>query len=156
MVDGGLAKSVSVFMPDAAGDLTVNEAEVDRVDGDVWLLPGDYVFDAFSGNPWMESSGGPVTVVAGEDYQYAEVPGATASDVFREEVQRQIDDYLAECMASTELEPVDCPNSAYGYGEVRNVTWTLTQAPDTGLRDLRRHLPADPQLWRLGAGRCHL
>jgi len=143
VAEGGLAKAVSIFVPDGAGDLAVNDAAVDRIGDTVWLLPGDYVFDAFAGNPWLESSGDPVTVAAGEDYQYAEVPGAVASDAFREEVQRQIDDYLAECIASTELEPENCPNSAYVGTDVRNVSWTLNQAPAPAFNSFDGTFPAD-------------
>lgn len=143
LTEGGLAKAVSVSVPDGAGDLTVNGIAADSGDDDVWLLPGDYVFDAFAGNPWLESSGEPITITANEDYQSAEVPGAVASDKFRAEVQRQIDAYLAKCIASTELEPKNCPNSAYGYGDVRKVKWTLTQAPTPDLSNFDGTFPAD-------------
>jgi hypothetical protein len=143
VADGGLAKAVSVSLPEGAGDLTVNHVAVDRIEDDVWLLPGDYVFDAFAGNRWLESSGEPVTVSAGEDYQYAEVPGAVASDAFREEVQRQIDAYLATCIASTELQPANCPNSAYGGSDVRKVKWTLDQAPTPDFDSFDGTFPAD-------------
>jgi hypothetical protein len=143
VADGGLAKTVSVSVPDGAGDLTVNDVPVDRIDDTVWLLPGDYVFDAFAGNPWLESSGEPITVSAGEDYQFADVPGAVASDAFREEVQRQIDTFLAKCIASTELEPKNCPNSAYAGADVRNVKWTMDQAPTPDFDGFDGTFPAD-------------
>lgn len=143
VADGGLAAAVSVTVPDGAGDLTVNGVAVDRIDDEVWLLPGDYVFDAFAGNRWLESSGEPVTVSAEEDYQFAEVPGADASQAFRDEVQRQIDAYLATCMAATVLDPEDCPNSAYGYGDVRKVAWTLVEAPVPDFDGFDGTFPAD-------------
>jgi hypothetical protein len=143
VADGGLAKVVSLFMPDGAGDLTVNGVTVGQVDDDVWLLPGSYVFDAFAGNQWLESSGEPVTVAADEDFQSAEVPDAVASDAFREEVQRQVDAYLAACMASTELEPDGCPNSGYAGPDVRDVHWTLDQAPTPDFEGFDGTFPAD-------------
>ena len=144
VAEGGLAKAVSLSIPEGAGDLTVNDVAVDPVDGDVWLLPGDYVFDAFAGNQWLESSGEPITVAADEDYQYADVPGAVASDAFRVEVQRQIDAYIADCIASTELEPKNCPNSAYAWGDgVRDVKWTLVQAPTPDFDSFYGTFPAD-------------
>ena len=143
LTKGGLAKAVSVSVPDGVGDLTVNGITADWGDGDLWLLPGDYVFDAFAGNPWLKSSGEPITITAGEDFQYAEVPGAVGSDAFREEVQRQIDAYLAKCIASTELEPEKCPNSVYGFGDVRKVKWTLTQAPTPDFANFDGTFPAD-------------
>lgn len=143
VTDGGLAKAVSVFVPDESEELAVNGVAVDRPDGEVWLLPGDYVFDAYAGNPWLESAGDPVTVVADEDYQFADLPYPTASDAFREEVQGQVDDYLADCMASTELEPENCPNTAYEYSEVRNVEWTLLQAPTPDFSRFDGTFPAD-------------
>lgn len=143
VTDGGLARVVTVSMPSGAGDLTVNDVAVDPLDDNVWMLPGAYVFDAFSGNQWLESSGEPFTVVGDEDYQYAEVPGAVASDEFREEVQRQVDAYLADCMASTDLEPENCPNTAYAFADVRNVTWTLDQAPTPDIESFDGTFPAD-------------
>jgi hypothetical protein len=140
---GGLARVVSVSMPESAGNLSVNGLDVDPVDDAVWLLPGSYTFDAFSGNKWLESSGEPFTVAADEGYQYAEVPGAVASDAFREEVQRQVDAYIAACMASTKLEPKNCPNSGYGGTEVRNVSWTLDQAPTPDFDSFDGTFPVD-------------
>jgi hypothetical protein len=109
----------------------------------VWLLPGDYVFNAFANNHWLESTGEPFTVAADEDYQYAELPGAVASSAFREEVQRQVDSYIATCIASTELDPDGCPNSAYGGSDVRNVVWTLDQAPTPDFDYFEGTFPAD-------------
>lgn len=142
VAEGGLAKAVSLAVPEGAGDLTVNGVSVEGVDDDVWLLPGDYVIDAFAGNQWLETSGEPITVTE-EDYQYAEVSGAVASEAFREEVQRQVDAHLAECMASTELEPAGCPNSAFGFGDARKVKWTMTQAPTVDFDGFDGTFPAD-------------
>lgn len=140
---GGLARPVSLTVPDAAGDLTVNGVDVEEVEDDVWLLPGDYAVDAFAGNPWLVSSGEPITVTAEDGYQFAEVPEATASDAFRAEVQAQIDAFLATCMAATTLEPADCPNSAYGFGDARKVTWTLVESPVPDFDSFDGTFPAD-------------
>jgi len=134
---------VSVSLPDGAGHLSVNNVPVDQVDGDVWLLPGDYVFDAFAGNRWLDSSGEPVTITADDDYQQVDVPGAVASDAFKQEVQRQIDAYLTACMSSTDLEPENCPNSVYAGGDVRNVKWTMDQAPTPDFDSFDGTFPAD-------------
>lgn len=143
VTDGGLARPVSVSAPENAEDLTVNDVAVGSVEGDVWLLPGDYDIDPFAGNQWLESSGEPVTITAEDGYQYAEVSGAVASEEFRTEVQRQLDDLLAECMASTELEPENCPNSAYAGTDVRNVTWTMTTPPVPDFDSFDGTFPAD-------------
>jgi hypothetical protein len=143
VTEGGLARFVSITLPEAASEVTVNEVAAGSVDGDVWLLPGDYVIDPFAGNPWVESTGEPVTVAVDESYQFAESSGAVASESFRTEVQRQIDAYLAECMASTELEPENCPNSAYGGSEVRNVKWTLDTPPTPDFDSFDGTFPAD-------------
>lgn len=143
VADGGLASVVSLTMPDGASDLSVNGEAVDSVGDNVWLLPGSYDFDAFSSNKWLESSGEAVTIAVDEDYQYAEVPGAGASDAFREEVQAQIDAYLDACMAATDLEPENCPNSSYAFGDVRGVTWTLEQAPTADFDSFDGTFPAD-------------
>lgn len=143
VADGGLAKAVTVSLPESAGDVTVNGVEVSSVDDDVWLLPGTYDIDAFAGNQWLESTGEPVTVLPDEDFQYADVPAAVPSDAFKEEVQRQVDDYLDDCMAATELEPDDCPNAAYGGTDVRNVSWTLEQAPTPSFDYFDGTFPAD-------------
>jgi hypothetical protein len=143
VADGGLASVVSLAMPEGATDLSVNGEAVESVGDNVWLMPGSYDFDAFSGNKWLESSGELVTVALDEDYQYAEVPGAGASNAFREEVQAQIDAYLDACMTSTDLEPENCPNSSYAFGDVRGVTWTLEQAPTADFDSFDGTFPAD-------------
>jgi len=143
IADGGLARTVSLYAPADAGEWTVNDVPVDPVDGDVWLLPGDYVFNAFANNPWLDSTGEPVTVAADEDYQYAELPGAVASDALRQEVQRQVDAYLATCIASTELDPDRCPNSTYAGTDVRNVVWHLDEAPTPDFEYFDGTFPAD-------------
>lgn len=143
IADNGLAKDVSISAPDGDSDVTVNGAAVGRTDKDVWLLPGDYVFDASGGNPWLTSSGEPVTVAADEDFQFAEVPAPVASDAFKAEVQRQVDAYLAACMASTQLEPKNCPNSTFAGPDVRKVMWTMDQAPTVDFSSFDGTFPAD-------------
>jgi hypothetical protein len=142
IADAGLAKVVSVMSWDS-GDVTVNDVAVDAGGGDLWLLPGDYVVDASAGNQWLEGSDDAVTVSADDDYQYVDVPTPTASEAFRTEVQRQVDDYLAACIASTELDPDDCPNSTYGGYDVRNVVWTLDEAPTPDFDYFDGTFPAD-------------
>lgn len=142
VADGGLARAVSVSMPDGAGHLSVNNVPVDQLDSDLWMLPGDYVFDAFAGNQWLTSPQEPVTITSDDD-QAVDVPAAVASDAFKQEVQRHVDAYLATCMASTELEPANCPNAAYAGGDVRNVKWTMDQAPTLDFDSFDGTFPAD-------------
>jgi hypothetical protein len=141
--DGGLARAVSLTVPDGAGDLSVNSVTVGSVQDDVWLLPGTYDFNAFAGNKWLEASGDPVVVAADDDYQYAEIPDATASAAFRDEVQSQIEAFLAKCMASTVLDPDGCPNSTFAGPDVRKVKWTLVEAPTPDFESFDGSFPAD-------------
>lgn len=143
VVDGGLAAAVSVTMPENGDSLAVNGIDVERVEGDVWLLPGDYAIDPYAGNRWLESTTDQVTVSPGSDFSFLELPEATASDEFVTEVQRQVDAYLSTCMAAVELEPAGCPNSTYGGSEVRNVTWTLQSAPVPDFESFDGTFPAD-------------
>jgi hypothetical protein len=46
-------------------------------------------------------------------------------------------------MASTELDPDDCPNSASGGTDVRNVVWTLDQSPTPDFEYFDGTFPAD-------------
>jgi hypothetical protein len=143
VAEGGLARMVSVSVPDGADNMTVNDVPVDPIVDDVWLLPGSYSLDPYAGDEWLDSSAEPFTVTAQDEYQYAEVPQGVASDAFRKEVQSQIDDYLSACMASTELEPENCPNTAYAGTDVRNVSWTLDQAPTADFDSFDGTFPAD-------------
>lgn len=143
VIDGGLVRSVTLTVPESSDGLTINGAEVGQVDDYVWLLPGDYTIDAYAGSPWLESAEDPVTVSAEEEFQFLDVPEATASEAFVAEVQRQVDAYLAGCIAAEELDPDGCPNSAYGGSEVRNVQWTLESAPVPDFSSFRGTFPAD-------------
>ena len=58
-------------------------------------------------------------------------------------MQRQVDAFLADCMASTELEPTGCPNAAYEYGDVRNVQWTMDEAPTPDFEYFDGTFPAE-------------
>lgn len=45
------------------------------------------------------------------------------------EVRKQVNAYLDECAKQTTLTPTNCPFSAYGSSDVRNVSWTITRYP---------------------------
>lgn len=51
------------------------------------------------------------------------------SAALEQQVDSALDEWLGECMDSTEAEPADCPQSIYAFGDVRNLSWELTTPP---------------------------
>lgn len=132
--EGGLAREVTVSVPDASTSVEANGVTVEAVGGeeaDFWALPGSYVFDPYGDNPWLEPSEEPTSVPAAETFGiYAETGQPGPSDQLREEVDTAIADWVNGCMKATELSPEDCPQDAYGSGDTqRKVVWTLTAMP---------------------------
>ncbi|NYD57757.1 hypothetical protein BKA08_001995 [Nocardioides marinisabuli] len=130
--EAGLAGIGSIYEESAT--LTVNGVQVDVEPGaDQWLLPGSYDVDPYADNPFLELDGEPTVVEPGGYASIASVSTPQPTQEFRDQLQEQVDAYLDECMASTELEPEGCPQSAFSFGDdPRNVEWTLDQAPDLG------------------------
>lgn len=102
-------------------------------EADQWLLPGTYDIDPYADNPFLEADADPVVVEPGVGYASIGVSSSPEpSEEFRSQLDAQLEAYLEECMASTELEPEGCPQSTYSFGDgARKVEWTLTRAPDT-------------------------
>lgn len=134
VVEGGLARSVSVATPEESTSLGVNGVEISvqaGSDEDYWVFPGSYQFDPFLGNEWIAaSSGEPTYVSPDEGFAYAEMPEGEPSEKFTAEVDEQLDAWLEECMSSKELDPPGCPQDAYPFGDnPRKIQWTLTKRP---------------------------
>ena len=96
--------------------------------GSFAVLPGTYSVDLYAGNEWVEGATSEVAVPLG-GYASPEASSPEPSDAFVERVDSEISAWLDECMASTEADPDGCPQSAYVYGDVRGLTWELTEAP---------------------------
>lgn len=128
----GLATAIELDVPDGSEEIAVGDTDATVADdGSYWLLPGTYVFDPYVGNKYLEAGdGGETTVSAGSFGGYAELPEAAPTQEFRDEVDTQVAAFLERCMAATDLDPDGCPQSTYASGEVRNVRWTLEQAPE--------------------------
>lgn len=102
-------------------------------DARAWVFPGDYVA-RLPEQPLLTAA--PVTVRAGVGTGLggrtvtAEIVPAVAPGA-REEVQRQVDSYLAQCAASTRLDPEGCPFASqdWVFGEVSGVRWKIVSPP---------------------------
>jgi hypothetical protein len=136
VVEGGLARELYVSVPEGTESLSVNGTVIDAPSegGEVvfWALPGTYTVNPFAGSRWVTADEAS-TVVSAEQYSsaYAESPEPQPSDEFWTEVDAAMDTYLEGCMASTELEPDDCPQSTYAwYDDIRNVEWELLSRPE--------------------------
>ncbi|MET3962861.1 hypothetical protein ABIE44_002795 [Marmoricola sp. OAE513] len=142
VTDGGLATRVSFDLPEGADSVAVNGTEVEIGSGeDVYLFPGTYDINPYGDNKWLSTDGAKTVVEAGSYSGYAEIPEATASDAFREEVDRQLSAYLDTCMAATTIDPDGCPNSGYNSDAV-NVRWTLTTPPTVDYDSFDGEFPA--------------
>lgn len=114
--------------------MSVNGHEVDTPSSeDAWvtyaMLPGVYEYAPYAGIPWVEQTTDDLTVLPGFETSFEFDTSAAPSQEFIDEVDAQIDAYLDTCMSSTELEPEDCPNAGWAFGDVRNVSWELTEPP---------------------------
>lgn len=133
VAEGGLASEVTVTVPEQSESLTVNGVEIPAGAGqelEFWALPGSYAFDPYGDSKWLESAES-VTTVPGSSYgMYAELETPQPSEELTELVQTQMEEWVNGCMAATEVDPADCPQSVYGSGErQRNVTWKLDTMP---------------------------
>jgi len=132
--EGGLAREVTVSVPDTSTSIEANGVTVGAIggeDADFWALPGSYVFNPYGDNPWLEASDEPTSVPAEDTFGvYAESGQPGPSDQLREKVDTAIADWVNACMKATELSPEDCPQDAFGSGDTqRKVRWTLTTMP---------------------------
>ncbi|HEY0215246.1 MAG TPA: hypothetical protein VGC57_02510 [Cellulomonas sp.] len=120
--------TIGVYLTSDAETLLVNGVEVPV--SDAWslsALPGSYTL-ALPSSRWTESTEVTATVL-GSQWTDVDGPTITPSDALEEEAVGQAEDYLAACLASTEVDPDDCPNSAWVWDDLTGVTWTLDQAP---------------------------
>lgn len=144
VADGGLASTVNVTLPDGTSTLQVNGTTVDTDDDDFWALPGSYEFNPYGDSEWLDSSGARTTITPGYLGNYAEFETPQASEELRSFVTSEIETWVSECMASTQLDPEGCPQSAFGYGDkIRNVVWTLTADPTVDWDYFSGTFPAD-------------
>lgn len=132
--EGGLAREVTVSVPDTSTSVEANGVTVEAAggeDADFWALPGSYVFNPYGDNPWLEASEEPTSVPAADTFGvYAETGQPGPSDQLREKVDTAIAEWVNGCMEATELSPENCPQDAFGSGDTqRKVVWTLTTMP---------------------------
>jgi hypothetical protein len=123
-VQGG-QYTVSVTAPNA----TEVEVAGVRVAANVAVpaFPGSYQAQ-LPDNPLLEAA--PVTAYALADAPPAElVPSVKATA--RDQVGRQITDYLTKCAGSTELEPPGCPFGTSSSDPVTGIRWRIQTYPET-------------------------
>ena len=128
-VTEGLTSSLSIASD--TDEIAVNGVTVDAPDGgygSFTVLPGTYTVDPYPGNEWLEGAASEVAVPLGE-FASPEFDSPQPSAAFKEQVDAQVGAWLDECLASTEPDPDGCPQSAYTYGDVRNLAWELTESP---------------------------
>lgn len=143
--EGGLAGRVTLDLPDASGTLAVNGVEAGETrNGDYWLFPGSYQFNPYDGSRWV-TAGEETTVVEPDSYGgYVNNADLEPSEEFRSAVEEQLTAYLEKCLAATTIDPEDCPNETYAYGEEqRKVVWKLAKAPEISYDGFDGTFPAD-------------
>lgn len=97
-------------------------------------FPGEYVVAApddplLTATPTRVTAGGSFTASGWEGTWAAQLE-ATVRPEAQAEIGRQIEAYLGECAASTDLNPPGCPFGPYHYYEVRDVKWTIVAQPE--------------------------
>ncbi|WP_435771417.1 hypothetical protein [Nocardioides sp. SYSU DS0651] len=147
VADGGLASELTVSMPETSSSLEVNGVSITATGGrdvDLWALPGSYAVNPYGDSKWLEPTDTRTTVPASSFGVYAEIESPAPSAALTSHVDAEIETWLNECMAATELDPPgDCPQDAIGYGdEQRNITWTLTTPPTVSWEGFDGTFPA--------------
>jgi hypothetical protein len=98
------------------------------------VFPGEYVVGTGGDDAWLTAKPQTVkvgVVDAGDSVQLTLEP----TEKFTASVDKQISDYLAGCVANKELRAEDCPISAYDYGTISDVVWTIDEPAVTTLSD---------------------
>lgn len=128
-VTDGLMSSLTLASD--TDEIAVNGVTVDAPDGgygSFTVLPGTYTVDPYPDNEWLEGAASEVAVPLG-GYASPDFASPQPSAGFKERVDEQVGSWLEACMASTEPDPDDCPQSIYAFGDVRNLSWELTESP---------------------------
>lgn len=159
VTDGGLAREVTLAMPDGSSALQVNDVEVTQVgdeEMDLWALPGSYAFDPYGDSKWLTPSDARTTVPASESYGlYPEIEDPQPSEDLKALVDSRIEGWVTDCMAATKLEPAECPQSTFGSGDKqRKVRWSLTTMPTVSWDSFDGTFPADLSSDRPGLARA--
>ncbi len=81
---------------------------------------------ALADNPLLEADGKTVDVSPKGGEVTLDVQ---LKDSAREATEEQVKAYLDECAESTDLEPQNCPFSAYSYSTITDVKWTIVEYP---------------------------
>jgi hypothetical protein len=126
----GLTSTLNIST-DGASDMSVNGVAVGAPEegyGSYVVLPGTYTVDPFAGNEWLEGAPSEVEVPLG-GFASPDIASPQPSEAFTRTVDESIGAWLDECMASTEIDPDGCPQSSYAYGDVRDLTWELSESP---------------------------
>jgi hypothetical protein len=129
-VTEGLAGTVSLY-GEGSEAVSINGVEVNPAEdpeAEYDAFPGTYSFDAFAASEWFEAEPTTIEVTPG-GFGFAEPAEPRPSAAFEEKVDSELDEWLDGCMASTELEPEGCPQYAFAFGDVRNLSWELTTPP---------------------------
>jgi hypothetical protein len=126
----GLTSTLNIST-DGAGDMSVNGVAVPAPDegyGSFVVLPGTYSVDPFAGNEWLQGAASEVEVPLG-GFASPDIASPQPSDAFTQQVDQTISAWLEECMDNPEADPEGCPQSTYVFGDVRDLTWELSESP---------------------------
>lgn len=106
----------------------LNGVEVDLPGtGTLAVFPGEYTV-ALPDSALLETSTETV-MVYGTDRASVPALTLTPTEAFTTAANGAIQDHLDQCLASTELEPDNCPNRSWALRAVDNVSWTLDTPP---------------------------
>lgn len=110
--------------------LTAEEQEAGYLQ--YYAFAGEYVISSGGDNEWLTAK--PQTVQVGvletsDTVQLALEP----TKEFTTSIDKQVADYLADCVAQKSLNADDCPIYTYDYGTITDVVWTIDEPAVTTL-----------------------
>ncbi len=125
--DWRVASGLEVRAQVSGIDATVGGVAVEARDGvELIAYPGVYPVEPRI-SEWETVTADALTVTDAGGHLIAQTAPSAALTA---EVQRQVDAALDACAASADLSPDGCPMSAFVWGDVRDVSWTITAYPD--------------------------
>ncbi|MEV7974083.1 hypothetical protein [Cellulomonas sp. NPDC089187] len=108
-------------------EVVVNGQTVTLEASTVTVLPGEYTV-SLPESTWMESSTA-TAVVYGDAWTTLDEVALSPNAEFETEAKRVVDEYLNGCLAQADLAPRNCPNQAWEWRTVNDLTWTMDEAP---------------------------
>jgi hypothetical protein len=114
--------------------LELTEADIEAAYLSFPVFPGEYVIGTGGDNEWLTAEPQTVKVGVVESGDSAQLE-LEPTEKFTASVDKQVADFLADCVAQKDLSADDCPISVYDYGTISDVVWTIDEPAVTTLNN---------------------